>query len=372
MSQRGYDSRLDGPLENYRDPMRMGSYGGRSNYRDRFQPNFQTGDLFGRLGGGNLQRNGGGFGGGLQGLFGRIGQQTGQMRGNNPPPIRPQGVADSQPSMGNNRPVPRTRPMTQGPESMGLGRRQNPTPDGNNLPKMPQYGNNLPRMPQYMPFPSPGRKGQRNRPQPGGYYPQPPSSPNYPGGGFPSPGRKGSRSGYQRPSYQQPRTPYGYGQMQNNSYRFGNSGIPQNIYGFQDPHYQPYQPPYNPSGQPGGPPDDGRADSAYSGGDVSNYGFSTGFVGPENDGSGTRGGMTTNPGGKGGSINNSIPFVPPYITDNDPNQQTVDGGYAGGFNQQQPIMGGGFGGGFGGGKGMNGGGRTAFPRNDVLSSYMNR
>ena len=94
---------------------------------------------------------------------------------------------------------------------------------------------------QFPQLPSPGRKGQSNRPQPGGYYPQPPSSPNYPGGGFPSPGRKGNNSGYQQQSYQQPRTPFGYGQMLNMSNRFGGSSVPQNTYGFQNPHYQPYK-----------------------------------------------------------------------------------------------------------------------------------
>jgi hypothetical protein len=38
-------------------------------------------DSLKKLFGGNLQRSGGGFGGGLQDLFGRIGQQTGQMQG---------------------------------------------------------------------------------------------------------------------------------------------------------------------------------------------------------------------------------------------------------------------------------------------------
>ena len=434
MSQRGYDPALDGSLENYYtnvNPMagqafgmaqaprpQLGvPYGGRSNYRDRFQPtndvsqyrgrtssgnnlrpSFKIADLFKELGGGNLQRSDGGFGGGLQDLFGRIGQQTGQMRDQGPPNIYETNQGPERFERRGNNPPQMPQDQKSGFEGLDQAyinrSMQQQMRIGNNPPQMQQRGQ-LPQeqigyspypMPSPMPFPSPGRKGQRNIPQPGGYYPQPPSSPSYPGGGFPSPGRKGNRYGYQRPSYQQPRMPYGYGQMQNNSYRFGNSGIPQNIYGFQNPHYQPYQPPsysptpYDPGGQPGGPSDDGRVDDGYyqnppmtgGGGMIRTNDFQDSNMNgiDDRDEGGFGGGTTTNPGGKGGSMNNSIPFVPPYVTNNDFNEQPLGGGYAGGFNQQQPVMGGGFGG--GGGKGMNGGGRTAFPRSDVLSSYMNR
>ena len=120
----------------------------------------------------------------------------------------------------------------------------------------------IPGFPERPPgrFPQPGRKGQRNIPQPGGYYPQPPSSPTYPGQvgipPFPSPGRKGNRG-----SYQQPQMPSGYGQMTYNPYQFSGYGRPQNMFGFEQPHYQPYQPPqYNepypmPSPQPDPMPD---------------------------------------------------------------------------------------------------------------------
>lgn len=404
MSQRGYDPSLDGSLENYYtnvNPMagqafgmpqaprpQLGvPYGGRNNYRSQLpvkrsppqrqmpaiepQQNFQRiSDLFGSLRG-------------QQGLPQFPRQQGGivadPMRDRFGPRLPPPNV----PITDLNDP---RLPFPRSPQQQdftvfdpygdgGAFDRRYPQPPG----RFPQPPSRFPQ-PSPMPFPSPGRKGQRNRPQPGGYYPQPPSSPNYPGERFPSPGRKGNRSGYQRPSYQQPRTPFGYGRMQNNSYGFGNSGIPQNIYGFQNPHYQPYRPPsysptpYDPSQNPimtGGAGNDPTAENYYdvphdSAPDMArNFGpdpeqiidggmYRTSDFQDSNmngiddrDEGGLGGGTTTNPGGKGGQR-----------TD-----QYTGGGYGGGF-------GGGFGG--GGGKGMNGGGRTAFPRNDVLSSYMNR
>jgi hypothetical protein len=76
-------------------------------------------DSLKKLFGGNLQRSGGGFGGGLQDLFGRIGQQTGQMQGS---PTNsqyegrnPDGSSfRSQFPMGNNEPVLRNQPALLG------------------------------------------------------------------------------------------------------------------------------------------------------------------------------------------------------------------------------------------------------------------
>lgn len=422
MSQRGYDPALDGSYENYYtnvNPMmgqslglapirpRLGiPYGGRSNYRSqlpikrspppdsvnlpqqRFRPDIKFG-----VAQPNIARMGN-----RQDLQ-RIGDLFGRLGGNQQRPIYESGPAELRNQVGdffNNQnlssrsPSPVATPAVEpdftvfdpygdgGPFDRRFPQPPSrfPQPPRNRFPQ-PQPPSRFPRppgrppgrfpQPSPMPFPSPGRKGQRNRPQPGGYYPQPPSSPNYPGERFPSPGRKGNRS-----SYHQPRTPFGYGQIQDMSYRFGGAGVPQNIYGFQDPHYSPYQPPsyspnpYDPGGQPGGPSDDGRVDDGY-------------YQNPPMTGGG---GTTTNPGGKGGSMRGSPPFVPPYMTDVPNMQEPIGGGYAGGFNQQIPSgqnpyeqsMGGGFGGGFGGGggKGMNSGGRTAFPNSDILSSYINR
>ena len=326
----------------------------------------------------------------------------------------------------------------------------------------PIYG--IPRMPPGMPdpfypprqqfpqLPSPGRKGQSNRPQPGGYYPQPPSSPNYPGGGFPSPGRKGNNSGYQQPSYQQPRTPFGYGQTLNMSNRFGGSSVPQNTYGFQNPHYQPYKtdgfiegstdPNFNAVqdssrsigsiGSDGlytnqaepyvtsilGPqalqPNAGGGDGSYTnlvepsgggGGYVWDKSNSNGGGGLYDDlspnmsalggtqaspeamqemersyqamlrGDGQTYGMATQDGGLNspGRKGNTMPS---------PNQSQPGMGFGGGFNRSSNYPGkGGMGGGFNasgnnmlqntGGKGtMMGGGKTAFPEQNILSSYL--
>ena len=178
--------------------------------------------------------------------------------------------------------------VMQGPESLDYRRQlmlRMPRPDYGRdtipvLPQPPVHGGvffqppiRTPGFPERPPerFPQPGRKGQRNMPQPGGYYPQPPSSPTYPGQ-FPSPGRKGNRGNPQQPfpspgrkgnrgSYQQPQMPFGYGQMTYNPYQFSGYGRPQNMFGFEQPHYQPYQPPqYNdpypmPSPQPDPMPD---------------------------------------------------------------------------------------------------------------------
>ena len=134
------------------------------------------------------------------------------------------------------------------------------------------------------PFPprDPWRKNQ-NIPQPGGYYPQPPSSPTYPeyvyprqeprtdprGPWMPSPfsprdpwrqnqnipqrggGKGGSGKGGRGGSYTQPNVPFGYGRTPDMSYRFGGRGRPSNMYDFNNPHYQAYE-----GYQPDQPPPD--------------------------------------------------------------------------------------------------------------------
>ncbi len=164
-------------------------------------------------------------------------------------------------------PVDFPQPLPQPPGRFPQPPGRFPQPPGNRFPQ-PQPPGRFPQPPGRFPqpFPQPGRKGQRNMPQPAGYYRQPPSSPMYPGQ-FPSPGRKGNRGYPQQPfpspgrkgnqgSYQQPQMPFGYGQMTYNPYQFSGYGRPQNMFGFDQPHYQPYQPPqYNdpypmPSPQP--------------------------------------------------------------------------------------------------------------------------
>ena len=259
-----------------------------------------------------------------------------------------------------------------------------------NDPRLPFPGRVLPQIPVFpqppgrfpQPFPQPGRKGQRNIPQPGGYYPQPPSSPMYPGR-FPSPGRKGNRG-----SYQQPQMPFGYGQMRDMSSRFGGYGMPQNIYGFQNPDYQPYQPPVFEAPPPGGPtpqpmPEPGPAP----------YPEPTPMPGPmpgpggPGKGRGTGGGPSApmgpmpSPGGKGrgGPSPGQFPFVerydgaPEYTTPfvENPalrqpyNEPDFGAAAAAGLAVGAPI-----GGGMGGGAKMKMGGQTAYPNQNVLSSYM--
>mgnify|MGYP003131492218 CR=1 FL=1 len=303
-----------------------------------------------------------------------------------------------------------------------------PQPPRNRFPQ-PQPPSRFPRPPSRFPqppgrfpqpFPQPGRKGQRNIPQPGGYYPQPPSSPTYPGR-FPSPGRKGNRG-----SYQQPQMPFGYGQMQDMSSRFGGYGMPQNIYDFRNPDYQPYQPPVFEAPPPGGPtpqpmPQPGPAPD-YPTPMPEPPGPMPG-PGPGGPGKGRGGpsgpiggpvGPMPSPGGKGRG-GPSPGQLPPLIVENpsgpdarpaipglslgvnvDPGgfmpggfmgpdfetTATAGGGFMGDPNyysgpgltnpieQQIPNFGDGFGGGMGGGAKMKMGGQTAYPSQNVLSSYM--
>ena len=296
----------------------------------------------------------------------------------------------------------------------------------------PTYG--IPRMPPGMPdpfypprqpaprFPSPGRKGQRNAPQPTGYYPQPRSSPIYPSFGFNSPGRKGSPMGM--PSYQQPMMPRGYGQTSNltqfNPYRFSGSSVPSNFQMFQNPHYQPYNssmfnsgarmtnapssasaPAPNASMQPTPPP----MTSPNELSDISQniLRMSTGLIDEDmqydlnNDGRiSSRDALlyTRNPGdysfsNDADTMYTSAPTTamsaPPSLSNqynqtgfgesfNSPGRK---GNTMPSLNQSQPLMG--FGGGFNSssnypsqGKGMMGGGQTAFPNKNVLSSYINQ
>ena len=285
----------------------------------------------------------------------------------------------------------------------------------------PTYG--IPRMPPGMPdpfypprqpaprFPSPGRKGQRNAPQPTGYYPQPRSSPIYPSFGFNSPGRKGSPMGM--PSYQQPMMPRGYGQTSNltqfNPYRFSGSSVPSNFQMFQNPHYQPYNSSmFNsgarmtnaPSSASVPSPNDGRIssnddysfsnhpDTMYTSApttamsappSLSNQYNQTGF-----------GESFNSPGRKGNTIQNPTvwrpehtygipmpPSMPDPFAGASEQADRVAAAYMPSLNQSQPSMG--FGGSFNSlnnypsqGKGMMGGGQTAFPNKNVLSSYTNQ
>ncbi len=111
-----------------------------------------------------------------------------------------------------------------------------------------------PRQSPWMPSPFPQRdpwRQNQNIPQPGGYYPQPPSSPTYPGSVYPMPGPDDPWRIQPVPdiaafpfgggSYTQPNTPFGYGRTPDMSYRFGGRGRPSNMYGFNNPHYQAYE-----------------------------------------------------------------------------------------------------------------------------------
>ena len=316
-------------------------------------------------------------------------------------------------------PQPLPQPPGRFPQPPG-NRFPQPQPPGRYPPpgRFPQPPGRFPQPPGRFPqpFPQPGRKGQRNIPQPGGYYPQPPSSPTYPGQ-FPSPGRKGNRG-----SYQQPQMPFGYGQMRDMSSRFGGYGMPQNIYGFQNPDYQPYVPPVFEAPPPGGPtpqptpqpgpapyPDPGPMPGPMPG------------PGPGGPGKGRGGpsrggpmGPMPSPGGKGrgGPSPGQFPFVerydgaPEYTTpfvenpallgaddlmgpgtimdfgpvsagggmDFGPSTASAGGGFMGNpdyYSNAGAELGGQFGsGGMGGGAKMKMGGQTAYPNQNVLSSYM--
>ena len=91
-------------------------------------------DSLKKLFGGNLQRNGGGFGGGLQDLFGRIGQQTGQMQG-----------------------APNSQYEGRNPDGSSF---RSQFPMGNNPPQM--RGNNPPPPPPIAPSaPAPAAEGKQ-------------------------------------------------------------------------------------------------------------------------------------------------------------------------------------------------------------------
>ena len=219
--------------------------------------------------------------------------------------------------------------------------------------------------------------------------------------------------------------PFGYGQMRDMSSRFGGYGMPQNIYGFQNPDYQPYQPPVFEAPPPGGPtpqptpqpgpapyPDPGPMPGPGPGGPGKGRGGPSGPIG------GPMGPMPS-PGGKGrggpiGDVIRDFPMdnsqrydgTPEYTTPfvenpslyDQPDFRIMGGQYGGGmavgpdvmpdapFGPPTASVGGGFmgnpdyysnagaelgGGGFGGGGGkMKMGGQTAYPNQNVLSSYM--
>ena len=199
--------------------------------------------------------------------------------------------------------------------------------------------------------------------------------------------------------------PFGYGQMRDMSSRFGGYGMPQNIYGFQNPDYQPYVPPVFEAPPPGGPtpqptPQPGPAPD-YPTPMPEPPGPMPG-PGPGGPGKGRGGpsrggpmGPMPSPGGKGRGGPSPGPFVerydgaPEYTTPFVENPALLGAGdlmgpgtimdfgpvSAGGGMDFGPdysttgyeLGGGGFGG--GGGK-MKMGGQTAYPNQNVLSSYM--
>jgi hypothetical protein len=294
-------------------------------------------DSLKKLFGGNLQRNGGGFGGNLQDLFSRIGQQTGQMRNQGPPNIyrTNQGPQYEDRTILTDHLAPPRQQMGQRrgrlplPKEQIVGRQRMPQPNQG-------YGNRFPGMQFSGPFSQPmmpqnyGMGGGYRQPpmmpqypQPRMPYPQPMPQPGYGGGyggGF---GGRGPGGGYGN-MYAQPPQMYGggYNMPQRPPMFGGGFGGMQGGYG-QQPQFGGMQGGYGQQPQFGG-------------------GFGGGMQGGMQVGYGMQGGY----GGGMGGMYNQPQRQPQY-------QNAGPSPFGGQMNQrQQPQqMGGGFQqmGGFGGG-----------------------
>ena len=308
-------------------------------------------DSLKKLFGGNLQRSGGN----LQDLFGRIGQQTGQMRDQGPPNIYetnqgPQhrmrmeagsqyegrnsdgSIFRSQFPMGNNPPRPRV--MTQGPESMLRVQ--------TGINKLGMRGNNPPRMPS--------RPDIRQRSE--FYQPQGPQQPLRQEAGHDALNRRIQQQMQQRGEggriqnhrarmpQRMPQPNQGYGNRfpgMQFSGPFSQPMMPQN-YGMGGGYRQPPMMPQYP--QPRMPYPQPMPQPGYGGG----YGGGFGGRGP------------------GGGYGNMYAQQPQMYGGGYPPQPPMfGGGYGGGYGQQ-PQYGGGFGGGMQGGYGGGMGGMYNQPQ----------
>lgn len=253
-------------------------------------------DSLKKLFGGDLQRSGGN----LQDLFGRIGQQTGQMQsGMAQPAVMPNRPMYAQPAVMQSRPDIKPRPEFYQPPGPEQPMRVEAGHDALNRQiqrQMQQRGeggriqNHRARMPQRMPQPNQGYGNRFPGMQFSGPFSQPMMPQNYGMGG-----------GYRQPPYPQPRMPYP----------------------------QPRMPYPQPMPQPG-----------YGGG----YGGGFGGRGP------------------GGGYGNMYAQQPQMYGGGYPPQPPMfGGGYGGGYGQQ-PQYGGGFGGGMQGGYGSGMGGMYNQPQ----------
>ena len=159
-----------------------------------------------------------------------------------------------------------SRALTQAREILGIPSGGQPQPAKNNEPRLtagikPQpsdrvYAGGTPnfdeRTGQYRQQPSmprsynDGRMGYRSPPQYGGYRP-PPRPPVYGQQRFPFPYGQPRTPG-RNTQFNMPFMPQSYGRMNPYAGQFGGYGVPSNVFGFGQPHYQPYAPPtYAPS-----------------------------------------------------------------------------------------------------------------------------
>lgn len=154
-----------------------------------------------------------------------------------------------------------SRALTQAREILGIPSGGQPQPAKNNEPRLtagikPQpsdrvYAGGTPnfdeRTGQYRQQPfmprsyNDGRMGYRSPPQYGGYRP-PPRPPVYGQQRFPFPYGQPRIPG-RNTQFNMPFMPQSYGRMNPYAGQFGGYGVPSNVFGFGQPHYQPYAPP---------------------------------------------------------------------------------------------------------------------------------
>jgi hypothetical protein len=151
--------------------------------------------------------------------------------------------------------------LAQAREILGIPSGDQPQPTKNNEPRLtagikPQpsdraYAGGTPnfdeRTGQYRQQPfmprsyNDGRMGYRSPPQYGGYRP-PPRPPVYGQQRFPFPYGQPRIPG-RNTQFNMPFMPQSYGRMNPYAGQFGGYGVPSNVFGFGQPHYQPYAPP---------------------------------------------------------------------------------------------------------------------------------
>jgi hypothetical protein len=191
------------------------------------------------------------FSGGL-GRFDDFIRQANEMRQDrySPPRVTPR-FSDEEHS----------RALAQAREILGIPSGDQPQPTKNNEPRLtagikPQpsdraYAGGTPnfdeRTGQYRQQPfmprsyNDGRMGYRSPPQYGGYRP-PPRPPVYGQQRFPFPYGQPRIPG-RNTQFNMPFMPQSYGRMNPYAGQFGGYGVPSNVFGFGQPHYQPYAPP---------------------------------------------------------------------------------------------------------------------------------